>query len=177
MEPPHRMGKNGGKDFMTMEGYFRALCGGTQAVAQICGSPEYPDIRGQVRFYQTRCGVLAAAEVRGLPWGEGDCGARVFGMHIHSGGACVGDEKDPFAAAMTHYNPDGCSHPQHRGDLPPLFGNHGCAFQVVLTDRLSVREILGKTVILHEGPDDFTTQPAGNAGKKIACGVVRRAGC
>ena len=44
----------------------------------------------------------------------------------------------------------------------------------VLTGRFRVEEILGKTVILHGAPDDFRTQPSGNAGKKIACGVIRR---
>ena len=158
---------------MTVRDISRTLCREPQAVARLEGSGEYPAIRGQVRFYQTECGVLVAAEVRGLLGGRG-CETRVFGMHIHSGGACAGDESDPFADAMAHYNPDDCPHPQHRGDLPPLFGNQGCAVQVTLTDRFTVEEVLGRTVIIHEHPDDFTTQPAGNSGKKIACGVIRR---
>ena len=64
----------------------------------------------------------------------------------------------------------------HAGDLPPLFGNHGFAFAVFLTDRFSVREVLGKTVIVHLKPDDFTTQPSGSAGEKIACGEIRKIG-
>ena len=44
----------------------------------------------------------------------------------------------------------------------------------VFTDRFCVEEIIGKTVIIHNDPDDFHTQPAGNAGKKIACGVIRK---
>ena len=44
----------------------------------------------------------------------------------------------------------------------------------VLTGRFHVGEVLGKTVILHAQPDDFHTQPSGNAGTKIACGVIRR---
>lgn len=43
----------------------------------------------------------------------------------------------------------------------------------VLTDRFRVRDIIGRTVVIHSGPDDFHTQPAGNAGEKIACGVIR----
>ena len=44
----------------------------------------------------------------------------------------------------------------------------------VKTDRFSVNEIIGRTVVIHSDPDDFHTQPAGNAGKKIACGVIQR---
>lgn len=160
---------------MTVRDVSRVLCRRPQAVARVRGSEEFPEIRGEVRFYQTGWGTLVAAEIRGLPGGRG-CEARVFGMHIHSGGECAGDMDDPFADAMAHYNPEGCPHPQHRGDLPPLFGNQGSAVQVVLTDRFAVEEVLGRTVIIHEHPDDFTTQPAGNSGKKIACGVIRRTG-
>ena len=85
---------------------------------------------------------------------------------------------DPFAGAMSHYNPKGCEHPYHAGDLPPLFGNGGSALSLFLTNRFSVREITGKTVIIHDRPDDFTTQPSGNSGTKIACGVIERTmGC
>lgn len=138
-----------------------------QAVAQIRGSSAYPAIAGSVQFYQMSGGVLVAAEVTGLPKGSG-----VFGFHIHSGARCSGTAADPFADALTHYNPAGVSHPYHAGDLPPLFGNDGEAFQVFFTDRFTVREIIHKTVIIHAGADDFTSQPAGNAGHKMACGVI-----
>lgn len=146
------------------------------ALAAISGSKDYPQLSGTVRFYQMRRGVLVAAEVSGLPLASGQCGNKIFAFHIHSGNRCAGNETDPFADAMTHYNPDGCPHPAHAGDLPPLFANRGYAFQVFLTDRFSVREIIGKTVIIHSNPDDFTTQPAGNAGTKIACGQIRALG-
>jgi len=64
------------------------------------------------------------------------------------------------------------AHPHHAGDLPPLFGNNGYALSMFLTTRFSVSEIIGRTVILHSAPDDFTSQPAGNSGVKIACGVI-----
>ena len=144
-----------------------------QAAAQIRGSAQHPAIAGMARFYQTLWGVLVATEVTGLPVEQKPCGSRVFAYHIHSGGACSGNESDPFADALMHYNPESCLHPEHAGDLPPLFGNNGYAFGTVLTNRFTVREILGKTVIVHAMPDDFTTQPGGNAGAKIACGVIR----
>ncbi len=142
------------------------------AAAVLHGSAAYPSIHGLVRLYQTRLGVLVAAEVRGLPSPDDPCQRPVFGFHIHSGESCTGNEQDPFADSLTHYNPGACPHPQHAGDLPPLFGNRGTAFSAVLTDCFTVREVLGHAVILHSAPDDFTTQPAGNAGTKIACGVI-----
>ena len=60
--------------------------------------------------------------------------------------------------------------------MPPLFSNDGYALQAFLTDRFTVRDIIGRTVILHDEVDDFTSQPAGNAGERIACGVIRKTG-
>ncbi len=142
------------------------------AIAEIHGSPDYPQIYGTVRFYQTNYGTVVAAEAEGLPAPDGHCKSPVFGFHIHSGNACTGNEADPFADALTHYNPHSCPHPHHSGDMPPLFGSGGNAFTIFLTDRFTVAEIIGKTVIIHSSPDDFTTQPGGNSGTKIACGVI-----
>ena len=143
-----------------------------QAVAHMRGSDAYPDICGTVQLFQTPCGVLVRAEICGLPHENGPCSGRVFGFHIHEGCSCAGDMSDPFSGAMAHYNPCGCEHPQHAGDLPPLFENCGCAFSVVLTNRFRVSEVIGKTVIIHARPDDFTTQPSGSSGERIACGII-----
>lgn len=145
--------------------------------AQACltGSEKYPALKGQVRFYQVCGGILVCAKITGLP--EGESGrSPIFAFHIHEGGQCTGNEEDPFANAKGHYNPDNCPHPSHAGDLPPLFGVNGTAFSAFLTGRFTVREILKKAIILHAMPDDFTTQPSGNAGKKIACGIVKPVG-
>ncbi|MBP3369234.1 MAG: superoxide dismutase family protein, partial [Clostridia bacterium] len=48
------------------------------------------------------------------------------------------------------------------------------AFLAFVTDRFTVSEVVSKTVVIHDRPDDFTTQPSGNAGNKIACGVIER---
>lgn len=143
-----------------------------QAMAMMKGSEKYPDIEGSVKFYQTNRGVLIMAEIKGLPWRIEECDRPVFGFHIHEGSCCCGNEKDPFAETGMHYNPEGYPHPYHAGDMPPLFGNGGYAFQIFLTDRFCVREVVGRTVIIHSGPDDFTTQPSGNSGEKIACGEI-----
>ena len=145
-----------------------------QAAADIAGSMDYPGISGTVRFYQTDAGTIVLAEVSGLPRSDDPCHGRVFGFHIHEGACCSGDMDDPFSDAMAHYDSGHCEHPYHAGDLPPLFGNDGVALSLFLTDRFSVDEAIGRTVIIHDRPDDFTTQPSGGAGTKIACGTVRR---
>lgn len=142
------------------------------ARAIVKGSPDYPEISGKINFYQTRIGVVLTAEVEGLPQGAGICDNNIFGFHIHQGTSCTGNSEDPFANSMKHYNPNNCPHPAHAGDLPPLFGNNGYAYMSVLTNRFTVSEIIGRTVIIHLSPDDFTTQPSGNSGAKIACGRI-----
>ena len=147
-----------------------------QAYARIRGSDACPGIAGTVFFYQTVRGAVVAAEVSGLPHPPVRCAHGLVAVHIHAGSVCSGTPEEPFSNALSHYDPGSCPHPYHAGDLPPLFGNSGYAFQVFFTDRFSVREILGKTVIIHANPDDFTTQPAGKAGQRIACGEIRAFG-
>ena len=144
-----------------------------KAIARVRGSEEYPNIYGTVRFYETPMGVLVVANINGLPKVEGACKEKIFGFHIHKGSACQGNENDPFANTGDHYDTAGCEHPNHAGDLPPLFGADGSAFSAFLTNRFTIEEIVGRTVVIHESIDDFTSQPAGNAGKKIACGEIK----
>jgi len=87
------------------------------------------------------------------------------------GNSCKGEG---FPETGSHYNPAGNPHPRHSGDLPPLIKCNGGAHMSVTTDRFTVKEIIGKTVVIHSMPDDFTTQPAGNAGTKIGCGVIQQ---
>lgn len=153
--------------------YFGSLLhSNPRAYAIVRGSDQYPNLSGEVRFYQTVYGTFVSAEFFGLPTAASPCQDPVFGFHIHSGSQCTGTTSDPFANAMTHYNPYNCPHPHHAGDLPPIFGNNGYGFSSFLTNRFSVTELIGRTVILHSMPDDFTSQPAGNAGTKIACGTI-----
>lgn len=144
------------------------------AVAEINGSKDYPQITGTVKLYQTDLGTIVYSEIKGFPETHSACGGRIFAFHIHKGSECSGDMNDPFSDTKSHYDPNNCEHPYHAGDMPPLFSNNGYALSVFLTNRFSVNEIVGRTVIIHDSPDDFTTQPSGNAGTKIACGVIRR---
>lgn len=143
-----------------------------KAAAYVRGSEKYPDIRGKVAFYPIGNAVLVRLEIMGLPKTDNKCDGPIFAFHIHGGSACSGTAEDPFANAGMHYNPDNCNHPYHAGDMPPLFGVNGNALMLFMTDRFTIDEIIGKTVIIHAKPDDFVTQPSGNAGEKIACGVI-----
>lgn len=149
------------------------LRGRAKAAAHIAGSASYSAVSGVVRFFQTGRGTVVYAEICGLPQDSRACHEQIFGFHIHEGTSCGGMD-EPFSDAMSHYDTNGCEHPYHAGDLPPLFGNNGAALSVFLTNRFSVDDVIGRTVIIHHHPDDFTTQPSGNSGEKIACGVIRR---
>lgn len=146
--------------------------GKPEAYAEISGSKHYPGIYGNVLFYSVLGGTLILADIMGLPTSTGNCMENVFGFHIHEGDDCDGTDEDPFADVGMHYNPQNCKHPYHAGDLPPLFGNHGIAWMMVFTDRFQPQDVVGRTVIIHEQPDDFTSQPSGNSGEKIACGEI-----
>ena len=141
-------------------------------MAEIKGSPVYPDIYGRVYFYKIKQGVIVLSLVYSLPNLSDLCAESVLGYHIHSGETCTGNDTDYFSNALGHYNPANCPHPYHAGDMPPLFNANGTAFSAFLTDRFTIEEIIGKTVIIHSMPDDFTTQPAGNSGVRIACGEI-----
>lgn len=138
------------------------------AMARIVGGEEVPRLSGCVRFYQENGCVLIEAKISGLPKTSE---SRFFGFHIHQGRDCSGVG---FSRTEGHYNPLGQGHPEHAGDLPPLLSCKGSAYLSVKTDCFSVNEIIGRTVVIHSNPDDFHTQPAGNAGKKIACGIIQR---
>jgi len=135
-----------------------------RAVAHVRSGKVTTNIRGVIRFRQNCGGVLVTADVAGLPH-DG-----FYALHIHDGGNCGGED---FSESGSHYDPNGVPHPNHAGDLPPLLSSGGKATMSVLTGRFRVDEIIGKTVIIHSGPDDFTSQPSGNAGEKIACGIIR----
>jgi Cu-Zn family superoxide dismutase len=137
------------------------------AVARITGGENAPQVTGCVAFYQEGGCVLVVARIFGLPK-ESETG--FFGFHIHQGRCCTGVG---FSGTEDHYNPTGRPHPNHPGDLPPLLLCKGNAYLSVKTDRFCVDEIIGRTVVIHSDPDDFHTQPAGNAGTKIACGVIK----
>lgn len=136
--------------------------------AVISGSEKYPEIHGTVSFFKACNGSLVVAEIFDLPSDH-----EVFAMHIHNGTECSGNSKDPFANAGSHLNLLNEEHPFHTGDLPALFSNDGYAWTAVYTNRFQPAQVKGYPVVIHADPDDYHTQPSGNSGEKIACGIIR----
>ena len=149
--------------------------GSPEAFAWIRGNADHPELNGIIRFFSVSIGgVLVNAEIFGLPdeaeqEAENDSVvSHFYAMHIHEIGDCTG----AFEKTGMHYNPKGEAHPYHAGDMLPLLSNDGYAWLAFYDDRISIEEILGKAVIIHGSRDDFTTQPSGDAGTKIGCGVI-----
>ena len=124
-------------------------------------------LQGTVKFYPIPGGCLVMAEVVGLPKNE----TGFYGFHIHEGRSCGGVG---YSETKGHFSPGGEDHPRHTGDLPPLLSDNGRAFLAVKTCRFTPCDIIGRTVVIHGEAENFRSQPGGNAGQKIACGVIRR---
>ncbi|MCK8817932.1 superoxide dismutase family protein [Natroniella sulfidigena] len=148
------------------------------ARANIKGGPLAPQIRGVAYFRPVIGGTMVSVEVRGLPDYQPATNDRPpvgpHAFHVHEIGDCtVTDPDDPFQEAGGHYDPDDQPHGNHAGDLPNLFSNNGYAKMTVFTNRFIVDEVVGRAVIIHKHPNDFRTQPAGAAGPRLACGVIK----
>lgn len=132
----------------------------SSAKAHIKGGKKYPKIDGTVTFKEIKNGVLVTAKINGLPQSNNNCIGRFFGFHIHEGTSCSGNLSDEFANAKSHLNSTNCPHPFHIGDLPPLIENNGYAYMSVLINKFKINDIIGKVIIIHDSPDDFTSQPS-----------------
>ncbi|GAB6138697.1 superoxide dismutase family protein [Halanaerobaculum tunisiense] len=157
--------------------FLKRLFLGKVGYAIIKGGPLAPEINGVVYFKKVAQGTRVVVKVTGLPayqpGQEEQAPIGPHGFHIHQFGDCtVGDPEDPFQAAGGHYNPDNSPHGNHAGDLPVLFSNDGVARMSVFTNRFQPEDVVGRSVIIHQHPDDFRSQPAGAAGKRLACGVI-----
>lgn len=162
---------------LTIDELKRLLLQPPSACAIIQGIMSHPGLLGLANFYQTEEGVLVFVRAKGLPFSPFACGPSFFGMHIHEGATCTGTGGDPLADTGLHYDPLGCPHPEHPGDLPPLISSGGDALMMVLTTPATVEELIGRTIVIHAEPDDFTTQPTGDSGAKIACGEIVAGEC
>lgn len=131
---------------------------------------------GNVSFKRTKDGVEVTAQVAGVKPGP-------HGFHVHAVGDCSSDDAK---SAGDHYNPSNQPHAaptaaaRHIGDLGNITINKKGEGKLNLKvkdakDFPNWAEIVGKAVILHEGKDDLKSQPSGNAGARIACGVIEGA--
>ncbi len=141
-----------------------------EAVAWVNGNAQNPQLHGTVKFFSTPyTGVLVATEIFGLPDTDAPSKTSFYAMHIHESGNCT----LPFDQTGGHYNPTDAPHPDHAGDMIPLMGNQGYAWLSFYDKRFAIPDIMGRSVIIHRMPDDFHTQPSGNSGDKIGCGIIR----
>lgn len=155
-------------------GYRSVAAKRPDAVASLTAGPIVSGVTGAVAFRDGPGGVVVTVDVRGLPnFDPGPPPVGPHGFHIHEGGSCdVGDVANPFLSAGGHWNPDDQPHGNHAGDFPVLFSKKGRARLTFVTDRFAVDDVVGRTVIIHLNPDDYRSQPAGDSGLRIACGVV-----
>lgn len=131
---------------------------------------------GSVSFIQTPAGVLLQLSLKGVPAGE-------HAFHIHAVGKC---EPPGFDSAGGHFNPANAHHglmsgPGHAGDMPNLHVPAGGALDLevlnasITLDRDKPNSVFhpgGTAIVIHAGKDDYTSDPAGNAGARIICGVI-----
>lgn len=160
------------------------LIAGFQVVAQNSAPPavtkalavlnptEGNKVHGMVTFTQSGNQVKVVADIEGLTPGK-------HGFHIHEFGDC--SAKDGSAAGG-HYNPAGANHAapdaaqRHAGDLGNVEASAAGMAHVEFTDSVmkftGTGSIVGRGVIVHANADDLKTQPTGNAGGRVACGVI-----
>ncbi len=131
---------------------------------------------GTANFYQVGDKVRVVANISGLVPGRG------HGFHIHEAGDCSSGDG---MSTKGHFNPFGKPHgnpatgERHAGDMPALRADmNGNATLEADLDQMTVApgsgSIVGRGLIVHADPDDYKTQPTGNAGARIACAVIGR---
>jgi len=143
----------------------------TRAIAVIHGT-EGNDVQGLVTFTQESNGIKIVADITGLTPGE-------HGFHIHELGNCSAPDA---TSAGGHYNPEKKSHggpndmERHVGDLGNITADESGHAVYERVDNLmslnGTHSIIGRSIIIHKGPDDLKTQPTGNAGPRVACGII-----
>ncbi len=128
-----------------------------------------------MRFVQHGDKVRVSGEIRGLKPGA------EHGFHVHDKGDCSSGDG---MSTGGHYNPGGRKHgahgqgEHHAGDLPSLKADANGVARFSFDSRSigvdSGAAIVGRGLIVHRDPDDYTTQPTGNAGPRLACAVITR---
>ncbi len=131
-------------------------------------------LEGHATFTEVQGGVLVDILVENAPPGW-------HAVHVHETGDCSADDA---SSAGAHFNPTGANHgsphavgAHHAGDLGNMIvGEDGKGHHVILMPDLTVsagaNSVVGRALIVHAGVDDLATQPTGNAGGRIGCGVI-----
>src|SRR5687768_7454211 len=137
--------------------------------------------KGSKAFGEATFEEVEGGKVRVIAFAQGLKPGAEHGFHIHEAGDCSSGDG---MSTKGHFNPHGKPHgnpsspERHAGDLPSLkVGKDGRAKIDVTVDAISIGkgpgDIVGRGLIIHAQPDDYTTQPTGNAGARIACGVIK----
>lgn len=130
-------------------------------------------VNGRVSFEKVSAGTLVRAEVKGLK------PESTHGFHVHDKGDCSAQDA---ASAGDHFNPTKQAHGRatgehrHMGDLENLVADKNGMAKYERTfpaSDLSVASLVGRSVVVHEKADDLKTQPSGDSGARIGCGVIR----
>lgn len=121
-------------------------------------------LTGWAKFTEDATGVVHVnIHVKGLTPG-------LHGTHVHAVGLCEGPL---FVSAGSHYNPSATLHGAHAGDLPNLAVNQaGVGHLNATTDYASLTALAGRSLIIHAGEDDLVTNPTGNSGGRVGCGII-----
>lgn len=143
----------------------------TRAVA-VMRPTQGSSVAGEVTFTQSNEGLRVSVRLNGLTPGK-------HGFHVHEYGDCSAPDG---LSSGGHFNPTGHAHggpdaaARHAGDFGNVEADAQGVVAVEYTDRQAAlageRSILGRGLIVHAKPDDLTTQPTGNAGGRLACGVI-----
>jgi superoxide dismutase, Cu-Zn family len=139
-------------------------------------------VYGYANFTQRGNEITIRVEVWGLDALAGfEPGPK--GTHVHAGNDCSpswdGTSVTPGGGAGGHFNPDNVSHPEHAGALGNMDvdENGNGVFEITVSTmdlgRSDSRNILGRTVVIHAGEDDRESQPAGDSGPRLLCGMIR----
>lgn len=144
----------------------------TKAVAVLHATKKGGDAHGKITFTHTPKGMLVEGTIEGLTPGQ-------HGFHIHEFGDCSSDDA---MSAGGHFNPTNMPHAgpeagkRHVGDLGNITANEKGVAKVDLVDPLltfnGATSIIGRGLIVHAKADDLKSPPAGNAGDRVACGVI-----
>ena len=158
-------------------------------VASLAGCAGYSSGPSATAQLEPTRGNTAAGKVTFVQWGEvvkvsgsisGLKPGTEHGFHVHEKGDCSSGDG---LSAGGHFNPGGKPHghhgmgEHHTGDLPSLKADASGVAAIHFESRTirvggSANDIVGKGLIVHRDPDDFTTQPTGNAGPRLACAVI-----